>query len=402
VCVCVCVDTMENENDCAIRRDCVLKYLLKYHLPLGLLIGVLFGYGVPAPGKALSDFDTGLYGMGTASLDIFIIFLISGIKLKTDDIKRALKAYVPLMYGIIAILALTPCAALAFVNMDGTLSVPEFAYGLAIFALMPTTLSSGVILTRDARGNVALALLLTVASNLLAVAIIPFSLGLVFSSAGDLDVTIDPVPMIVKLLLSILLPLCLGKTIREMSQHVREFATTYNVHLKLFSSFCLIMVPWMKVSSASDEMSKIDGSGIAELVGLGIGLHITYLLMNTVATRALHLQPNETRAVTIMCSQKTLPVAVAVIDFLPDDESDENYLGEPGIMVVACILAHFVQIVLDALLASYWGQRVSPEDEQLTDADEKRVELATASKGASLEEDECGEKSRSPCDCKSV
>ena len=39
------------------------KLLLKYHLPLGLFAGVLFGYLVPAPGEFLSDLDSGFYGM---------------------------------------------------------------------------------------------------------------------------------------------------------------------------------------------------------------------------------------------------------------------------------------------------------------------------------------------------
>ena len=45
--------------------------------------------------------------------------------------------------------------------------------GLSIFFIMPTTLSSGVILTRAAKGNFALALLLTVATNLAAILLIP-------------------------------------------------------------------------------------------------------------------------------------------------------------------------------------------------------------------------------------
>ena len=306
------------------RQKQVFRMLLKYHLPIGLFCGVLFGYLVPDPGQECASIDSGFYGMGLSSLDIFIIFFISGLKLKTDDVTRACKAYVSLMYGLVSILFITPCAAFAFVNMNETLSIREFAYGLAIFALMPTTLSSGVILTRDAKGNVALALMLTVASNLSAIAIIPFSLGLVFSSAGDLEVSIDPVPMIVKLLLSILLPLILGKIVRESSNVVRAFVTKRGTELKLFSSFCLIMVPWMKVSSASDAMSEIDGGGIAELVGLSVALHLVYLGLNFTASKLFKLNAEESRAVIIMCSQKTLPVAVAVIDFLPDDETDSN------------------------------------------------------------------------------
>ena len=95
-------------------------------------------------------------------MDIFIIFLISGLKLKTDDVRKALTSYRALMYGAFAILVITPCVAFGLVRLDGELSVPEFAFGIAVFALMPTTLSSGVILTRDANGNVPISLMLTV------------------------------------------------------------------------------------------------------------------------------------------------------------------------------------------------------------------------------------------------
>eukprot|EP00938_MAST-03A_sp_MAST-3A-sp1_P003603 g3603.t1 len=250
-------------------REKSKKLLLKYHLPLGLFAGVLFGYLVPAPGEFLSDLDSGFYGMGMSSLDIFIIFLISGLKLKTDDVRKALTSYRALMYGVFAILVMTPCVAFGLVRLDGELSVPEFAFGIAVFALMPTTLSSGVILTRDANGNVPISLMLTVVTNLLAVLILPFTVALIFSSVDGLNVSIDPVPMIIKLLLSILVPLCIGKVLRDTRKEIAKFANTHGVKLKLFSSFCLVMVPWMKVSSASDDMSKIDPAGIFEILGLG-------------------------------------------------------------------------------------------------------------------------------------
>ena len=228
---------MRSENGDRIR-----KILLKYHLPLGLFAGVLFGYLVPTPGEFLSDLDSGFYGMGMASLCIFLIFLISGLKLKTDDVKKALTSYRALVYGILAILVITPCVAFGLVRLDGELSVREFAFGIAVFALMPTTLSSGVILTRDANGNVPISLMLTVVTNLLAVLILPFTVSLVFSSVQGLNVSIDPVPMIVKLLLSILVPLCIGKILRDTRKSVAQFANTHGVKLKLFSSFCLVMV----------------------------------------------------------------------------------------------------------------------------------------------------------------
>ena len=68
----------------------------------------------------------------------------------------------------------------------GLIHVPfatrELAYGLAIFFLGPTTISAGVILTDQAKGNIALGLMLTVSTNLLAILTLPLLLPLVFDT----------------------------------------------------------------------------------------------------------------------------------------------------------------------------------------------------------------------------
>jgi sodium/bile acid cotransporter 7 len=78
-----------------------------------------------------------------------------------------LRHWVGLLYGLIAILGITPC--LGFGMLALPLQPPEFATGLALFCVVPTTLGVGVALTAASKGNQALALLLTVASNLLGI-----------------------------------------------------------------------------------------------------------------------------------------------------------------------------------------------------------------------------------------
>eukprot|EP00499_Haloplacidia_sp_CaronLabIsolate_P013940 CAMPEP_0196795882 /NCGR_PEP_ID=MMETSP1104-20130614/36755_1 /TAXON_ID=33652 /ORGANISM="Cafeteria sp., Strain Caron Lab Isolate" /LENGTH=125 /DNA_ID=CAMNT_0042166279 /DNA_START=117 /DNA_END=490 /DNA_ORIENTATION=+ len=117
-----------------------------------------------------------------SSVCISVIFLLSGLKLKTADITNALRAYKAFILGIVTILGLTPLTGFGLIKVS--LSSDEFAFGAAIFVCMPTTLTSGVILTGQAKGNVALALLLTVATNLLGVALAPFWVSVVLSTAG--------------------------------------------------------------------------------------------------------------------------------------------------------------------------------------------------------------------------
>ena len=95
-----------------------------------------------------------------SEINMFIVFLISGLVLKTADLKRALKFKLGVIYGFVAILGITPC--LGFALRAIPLQPPEYALGLALFSAMPTTLGVGMSLVRSCKGNDGLALLLTV------------------------------------------------------------------------------------------------------------------------------------------------------------------------------------------------------------------------------------------------
>jgi len=74
--------------------------------------------------------------------------------------RALLKHWVGLLYGLVAILLITPCFGFLFIIIP--LQPKEFVTGLALFCVVPTTLGVGVALTAASKGNQALALLLTV------------------------------------------------------------------------------------------------------------------------------------------------------------------------------------------------------------------------------------------------
>jgi solute carrier family 10 (sodium/bile acid cotransporter), member 7 len=53
------------------------------------------------------------------------------------------------------------------------------------------------------------------------------------------------------------------------------------------------------------------------------------------------------KAVVFMGSQKTLPIALAVIAFLP-----ESIFGLHGLLTIPCIIGHLSQLFIDAFIAS--------------------------------------------------
>jgi len=70
--------------------------------------------------------QVGNYGIVETAC-IVIIFIISGLVLKTEEILFAIKHPLPLIYGLVAILGVTPCLAFATIRLP--LQPPEFVIG---------------------------------------------------------------------------------------------------------------------------------------------------------------------------------------------------------------------------------------------------------------------------------
>ena len=322
--------------------------LLKHFLPIGLLLAILLGLAVPQLGVAVASIKIGEVGI-VQTIAVCLIFIISGLTLKTDDILKAIRAWQATTYGILSINFLTPLLALVTTQLD---FLPrEFQFGFLLFCTMPTTINSGVALAQAAGGNFALALLLTVASNMLGIFTSPFYLTMLLSVGG---VTIDASPLLVKLLLTLLLPLALGKAAREASSTVLAKVKKHKSFLSNFSSLCLISVPWMKLSVSQATLVSLSAAQVVALLVCALILHLIYLALNYAVARHLLRLPLEMRkSVVIMCSQKTLPMAMTVLSFFPDS------LGEPGLIAIPCIVSHLVQLFVDAFLAAKWAKVTS-------------------------------------------
>ncbi|CAF2138279.1 unnamed protein product [Brassica napus] len=182
---------------------------------------------------------------------------------------------------------------------------------------MPTTLSSGVALTHLAGGNSALALAVTVASNLLGILTIPFWVSRYI--AGGVGVSFPTDQLFRSLIVTLLIPLIIGKVRPSFC-----FANFVDNNRKLFSrmnAICLSLHS-MLFQSASSQVFQV------------------IIIVRTPKEMAL--------AVLLVASQKTLPVMVAVVEQL------RGAFGEPGLLVLPCVAAHLNQIMIDSILVNVW------------------------------------------------
>ena len=326
----------------------VRAFALKHFLPIGLASAIGLGLSAPGLGAAVASITFGGWGV-VQTVALCIIFLLSGLTLNTADVLKAIKAWPATLFGVVSILFITPLLALVAARVP-FLSA-ELQLGFIIFCTMPTTVNSGVALTGAAGGSTPLALLLTVLSNMLGIFTVPFFLSLLLSLGG---IVIDARPLLIKLILTLLVPLIVGKVAREQSPWLRSKVKAHKVVLSLGSSFCLLLIPWMKLSLSQERLLALSFSELTALLGVGLAIHLIYLLFNyMVAHQLLRLSAELEIAIVLMCSQKTLPMAMTVLSFLPAS------LGAPGLIAIPCILSHLIQLFVDAFLAARWARAAS-------------------------------------------
>lgn len=313
-------------------------------LPIALITGVLIGLAYPRPGQIMQQWGVSRWTTST-------IFVISGLTLKTGDIVKAAKAWPAALFGVVSILFITPLAAIPVLRLQ--LSPRELVTGLAIFCCVPTTLSSGVSLTQLVGANTALALALTIISNLLGILTMPYILStLVGRTVG---VSLPAGPLLKALVETLLVPLLLGKLIRELSGW-GSFLDQRKKNFSILSSFLLSLVPWMQTSCSREMLLQIEPSQILTAVACGICIHAVYLAWNSAVMWYLPAywgneggdQVSAARAVILVASQKTLPVLVAVVARLGGG------FGEAGLLVLPCIATHLTQIMVDSMLVNFW------------------------------------------------
>ena len=82
---------------------------------------------------------------------------------------------------------------------------------------------------------------------------------------------------------------------------------------------------------------------------VGCGQILLWLCQNTTVSFLVDAGVGIRRACILVGSQKTLPIAVTVLNGLAPQIG-----GSVGLAVIPCVVSHLVQIVMDSMLVSQW------------------------------------------------
>lgn len=320
----------------------------EYFLPASQVIAIGHPFIHHQPGAYLSQFPTLGYVL------IGIIFLVLGLKLKTDEIKDALRSIHVFVIAIISSLFITGCIVAAItkelpfdplgqevkVSMFGPY---EFRIGLLLYYSVPCTITAGIVLVSQAEGNLPMAGAVATVANIIGCYTTPILLKVFLS---NVDAKFDIKGVLIKLTGSILAPVIVGKLL-QLIPPVPRTVTRFKRWISIVTSLCLAIMLWMKVAKAvqDDAFDGVKWQSLLILIAFVLLMCLINIFVNSTFSVLLCLRSTYIKVMLLMVSQKTLVMAVTLVQVLP------TTLGEMGLILVPCFVAHPTQILVFSFIA---------------------------------------------------
>ena len=266
---------------------------------------------------------------------IFLIFILSGCIIDVEQIRAGLRDFSSTLTALLLIVVVSPIAAV-LLGLSG--SQTGIILGLYIVSVMPTTLSSGVVMTDKAGGNMAHALFITILSNIVAIVSIPVVLSFLLRFLDqERSLVIDQGAIILKLIIIVLLPLTAGMILKH---RVFDMTQTQRQLFQNLNQWMVVFIIFMSLASVRDILlSRLDS--ILVILPLTLVFHTILLAAAFGFCKLFRIDKGRRESVIFMGSQKTLPLSIVI---------QMNYFPEFGTALLVCVLHHVVHLMMDGYL----------------------------------------------------
>ena len=269
---------------------------------------------------------------------VAMVMFITALPMSLDQLTGAIRNHRAV--GLALLISMVVAPPLAWVL--GHLLEPQLAIGLVIAASIPCTLASAAVWTRRGGGNDAIALVVTMITNLACFLVLPAWLwALVGQQGGSLDAK----DLSLRLLTLVVLPV-LAAQLSRRSRPVMEWAGRNRYRLSLAAQLGMLSMVSFGAVSAGNMLRSIDPGQIGlfdwfMLVALVLAVHLSLFAAGWWGCRAMGDDPRNQLAVAIGGSQKTLMIGLDVA------------LAFGGLAVLPMVAYHVIQLVVDTMLVDW-------------------------------------------------
>ncbi len=246
-----------------------------------------------------------------APIALALIMLSLGLGLTIQDFTRVVKQPKDFLVGLVCQMFLLPIIAFFLIKV---LNTPiELALGVMIIAAAPGGVTSNV-LTKFAKGDVALSVSLTAIVSLISIISVPL---IVFTSADLLNITymskeISMTSIAFKMFFVVTLPVIIGMLIRRLATN---FITSKTLIIQRVSIILFVIV---FVAIWIEEWDNI-ASFIIRAGSITLALNITMMILGYFVAKFFATGMSQRKCISIECGLQNGTLAIVVASQLFDE-----------------------------------------------------------------------------------
>jgi len=305
----------------------------------GLFGTLICGILLPGLGKTLNP------GGYTIKTIVFVLFLVTGFILPSEQIKSGLKSYKLHVFLQLFIFGFIPLYFFLTARFFSGYLNGGLAIGFYALAVLPTTISTCVVFTQTTGGNSVGAIFNSAFSNVAGIFVSPLLLSLFLSGAGSALPLKEILPIVRSLVITMLLPLLLGQYLR------RGHAAVADRNRKRFSdgsSALILLIVFITISTTAANQGFL-----GMLLQLAIPFsflaasHLFFILVLYQGSRFLKFSREDRICAVFVGPQKTIAMGVPLLSVFFSSRPDLLALA-----VVPLLFYHPFQLFIAGIARS--------------------------------------------------
>ena len=313
---------------------------------MALVLAVVMAFLLPGPGAKGGS----LHPQEVGNLGIALILFLQGLSLAFERIKNGAANWRLHLTVQAFTFAVFPVAGILLDLLMPRLwpSVPAaIRDGFLYLCVLPSTISTSVVLTAVARGNTAGALFNAAFSNILGVFLTPLLVHLLMQKTGQ---TAPFGPLLLKITLLTLVPFFAGMLLRST---VLVWVDAHHAWVPRLSNAVIVFIVYSAFcDSVQERIWQRYGPALTLLVFLYVALLFTGMSALVYATcRILQLR-TEDRIAAYFCSvKKTLAMGVPLAMLIFGQR------GDLSLILLPIMIYHPLQLLVNGVFANQWAKR---------------------------------------------
>lgn len=277
---------------------------------------------------------------------IGFIFLFYGLKLDIPLLVKGIKSWKAHLLVQASTFILFPLFVLLFLPIFQLMGIENLWLPLFFLAALPSTVSSSVVFTNIAKGNLTIAIFNASVSGVIAVFLTPIWMGFFMEKSEGVVL----LPVFTNLFFQIILPLVIGLL---LNKHLRFIPLKFPVFFKWYDKVIILLIVYKSFSS-SFQTSLNQNQTITDYVIIVFVSLLLFGFINGIVQlmiNALGFSNPDRKAILLCSTQKSLVHGSVFVLLLIDDPQAR------GIFLIPIMIYHTFQLLYFANVSTKWVKK---------------------------------------------